>query len=114
MGPAVLGIIHSSSLIQALSEIGVIILMFEAGLDTSISDLKKAGPKAFVIATLGVIIPLIVGYFIGGLYNVGPKAWLGRGYLNGNQCRYYGRNVKRNEMYGNGKWECDSSRCGYR
>ena len=81
MGPAVLGIIHSSSLIQALSEIGVIILMFEAGLDTSISDLKKAGPKAFVIATLGVIVPLIVGYFIGGLYNVGPKAWLGNLFL---------------------------------
>ena len=81
LGPAVFGIVESSSLIQSLSEIGVVILMFEAGLETSITDLKKAGLKAFVIATLGVVVPLIAGYLIGGLYNVGPSAWLGNLFL---------------------------------
>lgn len=81
LGPAVLGIVHSSSLIQSLSEIGVIILMFEAGLETSITDLKKAGFKAFIIATLGVLVPLVFGYIVGSFYNVGPEAWLGNLFL---------------------------------
>ena len=76
LGPAVLNIVEPSKLIESLSEIGVIVLMFAAGLETSITDLKKAGLKAFIIATLGVLVPLAVGYVVGGFYNVGPDAWL--------------------------------------
>ncbi len=76
LGPAVLNIVEPSKLIESLSEIGVIVLMFAAGLETSITDLKKAGVKAFIIATLGVLVPLAVGYVVGGFYNVGPDAWL--------------------------------------
>lgn len=76
LGPAVLNIVEPSNLISALSEIGVIVLMFSAGLETSITDLKKAGFKAFIIALLGVLIPLAVGYLIGMIYNVGPQAWI--------------------------------------
>ena len=76
LGPAVLNIVEPSKLIESLSEIGVIVLMFEAGLETSITDLKRAGLKAFIIATLGVLVPLAVGYVVGGFYNVGPDAWL--------------------------------------
>lgn len=81
LGPAVLNIVQPSNLISSLSEIGVIILMFGAGLETSIMDLKKAGLKAFFIATMGVIVPLIAGYIVGGFYNVGPQAWLGNLFL---------------------------------
>ena len=76
LGPAVLNIVEPSKLIESLSEIGVIVLMFAAGLETSITDLKKAGVKAFIIATLGVLVPLAVGYVVGGFYNVGADAWL--------------------------------------
>lgn len=76
LGPAVLNIVEPSNLISALSEIGVIVLMFSAGLETSITDLKKAGFKAFIIALFGVLIPLAVGYLIGMIYNVGPQAWI--------------------------------------
>ncbi len=76
LGPAVLNFVQPSNLITSLSEIGVVILMFAAGLGTSVTDLRKAGLKAFVIATLGVVVPLIAGYMIGSLYNVGPSAWL--------------------------------------
>ena len=41
LGPAVLNIVEPSKLIESLSEIGVIVLMFAAGLETSITDLKK-------------------------------------------------------------------------
>ena len=99
LGPAVLNIVEPSKLIESLSEIGVIVLMFAAGLETSITDLKKAGLKAFIIATLGVLVPLAVGYVVGGFYN-------------SYKCWYYGRNIKRNGMYVYRKWKCDSSsRC---
>lgn len=76
LGPAVFGLVQPSNLISTLSEIGVIVLMFGAGLETSITDLKKAGLKAFVIAVLGVLVPLAMGYAIGMMYNVGPEAWI--------------------------------------
>lgn len=76
LGPAFLNVVGPSDLISSLSEIGVIVLMFAAGLETSVSDLKKAGLKAFIIAVLGVLIPLAMGYVVASLYNVGPDAWL--------------------------------------
>lgn len=76
LGPACFGIVHSSELITSLSEIGVIVLMFEAGLDTSITDLKNAGFKALWIALLGVLVPLGMGFLVGHFYNVGPDAWI--------------------------------------
>ncbi len=76
LGPALLNIVQPSNLISSLSEIGVIVLMFEAGLDTSITDLKNAGLKALWIALLGVLVPLAMGFLVGSMYNVGPEAWL--------------------------------------
>lgn len=80
-GPAVLNWVQPSNLISSLSEIGVIVLMFGAGLETSITDLKKAGLKALVIAVLGVLVPLGLGYWIATFYNVGPEAWIGNLFL---------------------------------
>lgn len=76
LGPAFLNIVGPSDLINSLSEIGVIVLMFAAGLETSVSDLKKAGLKAFIIAVLGVLVPLGMGYVVASFYNVGADAWL--------------------------------------
>lgn len=81
LGPAVFNLVQPSNLISSLSEIGVIVLMFGAGLETSITDLKKAGLKALVIAVLGVLVPLGMGYAVGAIYNVGPEAWLGNLFL---------------------------------
>ncbi|MFQ6929631.1 MAG: cation:proton antiporter [Eubacterium sp.] len=44
-------------IIEHLSEIGVIVLMFCAGLETDINELKKCGKASFIIAVLGVIAP---------------------------------------------------------
>lgn len=76
VGPACLNLVQPSQLITSLSELGVIVIMFSAGLETSITDLKKAGLKAFVIALLGVLVPLAVFYVIGMFYNTGPDAWI--------------------------------------
>ena len=61
IGPCVLNLVVESEFIMQLSEIGVIFLMFIAGLETDIYELKKQGKACFVIAVLGVLIPFILG-----------------------------------------------------
>ncbi|MBR6172702.1 MAG: cation:proton antiporter [Eubacterium sp.] len=61
IGPSAFGWVQSSDFLSGLAEVGVIILMFTAGLETNISDLKKTGVKATIIACAGVFIPLVCG-----------------------------------------------------
>ncbi|MDQ0148584.1 cation:proton antiporter [Eubacterium multiforme] len=69
LGPALLDILHETDFIHKMAELGVIVLMFTAGLEADIKELKKTGKAAFVIAILGVIIPLIGGFAVAYLYN---------------------------------------------
>lgn len=71
LGPAVLNVLSETEFIQKLAELGVIVLMFTAGLETDINQLKKTGKASFIIAVLGVIIPLAVGFFIASIFNKG-------------------------------------------
>ncbi len=64
LGPAVFNIIHASDLLSQLSEIGVIVIMFTAGLETDINELKHAGKTGFVIALCGVLVPLAGGFVL--------------------------------------------------
>lgn len=61
IGPSVLGLVQQSDFIIQMAEIGVIILMFSAGLGTDLKELIKTGPIACLIALCGVFIPLICG-----------------------------------------------------
>ena len=69
LGPAVLGIVNETNFLDQVAEIGVIVLMFCAGLETDTQELKRSGRPAFIIALIGVIVPLIGGYFISSLFN---------------------------------------------
>ncbi|MGZ3632802.1 MAG: cation:proton antiporter [Parachlamydiaceae bacterium] len=64
IGPSLLGILDISSPVQLLAEIGVVLLLFEVGLETDIGRLSAAGPKALIIALTGVIFPLTVGFAV--------------------------------------------------
>ncbi|MBR6158672.1 MAG: cation:proton antiporter [Lachnospiraceae bacterium] len=61
IGPTLLGWVDNTAFISQMAEIGVILLMFSAGLGTDIKELKKTGPIAFLIACSGVFIPLVLG-----------------------------------------------------
>ena len=61
IGPSLLGIVMPSDFLSGMAEIGVIMLMFSAGLGTDIKELKETGVKATLIACSGVFIPLICG-----------------------------------------------------
>lgn len=61
IGPCCLGLVQQSDFIAKMAEIGVILVMFSAGLGTDLKDLIKTGPKALAIACNGVFIPFIFG-----------------------------------------------------
>lgn len=69
LGPAVFGIIHETSFIKQLAELGVIVLMFSAGLETDLAELKRCGKASFIIALFGVMVPLIAGFGIAAIFN---------------------------------------------
>lgn len=64
LGPSLLGWLQPSEVIKLLAEIGIILLLFKVGLETDISRLAKAGGKAFAVALVGFIFPLILGFFV--------------------------------------------------
>ncbi|MGL5577043.1 MAG: cation:proton antiporter, partial [Sarcina sp.] len=64
LGPAALDILHETDFIQQIASLGVIVLMFTAGLETDINELKKTGKVSFLVALLGVILPLIGGFIV--------------------------------------------------
>lgn len=61
LGPSVLGIVQETDFLAETAEIGVILLMFMAGLDTDINEIKKNSVSMLCIASFGVILPLIGG-----------------------------------------------------
>lgn len=73
LGPACLNLIHSSDFLNQISEIGVIVLMFMAGLETDTEELKKSGLASFVIALIGVLVPLLGGFGIAYVCHVGSE-----------------------------------------
>ena len=64
VGP-ILGWASNTSYIQIFAEVGVVLLMFSAGLETNLKTLVKTGPVAVFMAFMGVLVPLIFGTIIG-------------------------------------------------
>ena len=69
LGPAVLGIIQETDFLKTTASLGVIVLMFTSGMETDIQELKKSGKAAFVIALIGVLLPLAGGFAVGCYFN---------------------------------------------
>lgn len=61
VGPSCLGWVGETDFLVKAAEIGVIILMFNAGMDTDLDELKTTGFASFIIALIGVIVPLVGG-----------------------------------------------------
>lgn len=73
IGPSVLGWVGQTDFLVKMAEIGVVLLMFSAGLETDLKELVKTGPKAFLIACAGVFVPLLGGTLLYmGFYGVSP------------------------------------------
>lgn len=71
LGPALLGWIQPDEFIHYFSEIGVVILMFIAGLESDLNLLKKYWKPALSVALLGIIFPATFGFLTGSLFQLG-------------------------------------------
>lgn len=68
IGPSLLNWVGQSDFISMMAEIGVVLLMFSAGLETNLKELVKTGPVALSIACAGVIVPLVMGWALYGCF----------------------------------------------
>lgn len=73
LGPSCLNILHETDFLTKSAEIGVIFLMFLAGLDTDFDDLKATGKSSVIIAFVGVLIPLGSGFLTYYLFFHGQR-----------------------------------------
>jgi Kef-type K+ transport system membrane component KefB len=71
LGPSVVGQLYpplavnpETEVMQVLSELGVLILLFEIGLETDLKDLLRVGGAATVVAVVGVALPFVLGYAV--------------------------------------------------
>jgi len=65
VGPALLGWVVEGSLLEFISELGAIFLLFMVGLETRLEDILKVGKEAFIVAVVGAILPFFGGYYFG-------------------------------------------------
>lgn len=65
LGPSVLGLVTDTEILSQLSQIGVILLMFIAGLETDVEEFKRTGKASTYVGVAGIIVPLSFGYLAG-------------------------------------------------
>ncbi len=60
--PAVQSFYHAGAVLKMLAGIGVILLLFEVGLESSVREMMSVGVSSMLVAILGVVAPMILGY----------------------------------------------------
>lgn len=71
--------IKTDPIIQFLAELGVVILLFQIGLESNIEKMRKVGLRAFLVAVIGVVVPFVLGTYLVGPYllpGLDPNAYL--------------------------------------
>jgi Kef-type K+ transport system membrane component KefB len=75
IGPGLLGWVHPSETLSTVAIMGVIVLMFVVGLETRPTELFKVGMRALVVGSVGIVLPMIAGYYFGIALGLGnPEA----------------------------------------
>ena len=72
LGPSLLKLIETNEPLAVLAEIGVILLMFRAGLETDLAQMRQVGAVATIVAFGGVLLPLGGGYLLASAFGMGP------------------------------------------
>lgn len=70
LGPAVFNIIQPNSILEFLANLGIIFIMFLAGTETSLKKFIKGTKKFVIIASLGIVIPLLFGFLFSKFYTL--------------------------------------------
>ncbi|MED3971717.1 cation:proton antiporter [Priestia megaterium] len=76
IGPSVLGLVTETETLKEFSQLGVILLMFIAGLETDVDEFKRTGKASTLVGIGGIIFPLLVGYLAGILLGLSTmQSW---------------------------------------
>lgn len=71
LGPSLLGWVAPAPTLQALAEIGVVLLLFEVGMDADLSRLARAGARSVAVALTGFFLPFALGFGVAyGLFGL--------------------------------------------
>jgi len=62
LGPSLLGWVEPTQTFRLLAEIGIILLLFEVGLETDVMQLVRAGGKSVIVAISGFVLPFVLGF----------------------------------------------------
>ncbi len=65
LGPSLFGWVEPMEAIKLMAEIGILLLLFEVGLETDIRKLMRTGAKSVVVALAGFLLPLLLGFSLG-------------------------------------------------
>lgn len=77
LGPACLGWLQATDFLTQVSELGVIVIMFTAGMGTDLKELRQTGKAGLLVALCGVLVPLGVGAGLMALFNQGEFSYPG-------------------------------------
>ena len=76
IGPSLLGLVTETETLKEFSQLGVILLMFIAGLETDVDEFKRTGKASTLVGMGGIIFPLLVGYLAGVLLGLSTmQSW---------------------------------------
>lgn len=56
----------SNEYLHFLAELGVVILLFQVGLESNVQEMKKVGMRALIVAIIGVVLPFAMGAYLAG------------------------------------------------
>jgi len=72
LGPALLNVVHETPLVTGFAEVGVILLLFLAGLETDFKSLMDNFKSSFAVAVIGVVLPFLGGWAVGSVFGFEP------------------------------------------
>jgi len=76
IGPSLLGLVTETETLKEFSQLGVILLMFIAGLETDVDEFKRTGKASTFVGVGGIVFPLLVGYLAGILLGLSTmQSW---------------------------------------
>ena len=81
LGPACLGWLQNTDFLSQVSELGVIVIMFSAGIGTDLKELRKTGKAGLLVALCGVLVPLGLGFALMSVFNKGEFSYPGDVFL---------------------------------
>ena len=75
-----LDFLKTDAVIDSLAQLGILILLFEVGLETDIQEMRKTGASAAVVAVIGIVLPTLMGYFV-AVYFLPDLAFWGKVFI---------------------------------